>query len=132
MKKEKIESKDEIVEFDPSQKPTKSTQEKINAIQDVQTFSKKQLNLVVNPKITLELDKLLVKFKEVTEAYFTYPTKVQLFETGCYFLKEHFTNKKEYHVAPKPFLKNISRKGKRRSSISIRVIQHNLRNLTDT
>ena len=29
--KEKIESKDEIVEFDPSQKPTKSTQEKINA-----------------------------------------------------------------------------------------------------
>lgn len=87
--------------------------DKINSVDEKDKNSKHALNLVVNKKLILKFEQLLGRFKKKTNAYFTYPSKVHLFETGCYFLRSLMTENNTYHTAPKAFIKHIGRKGKR-------------------
>ena len=114
-KKTKTEIKDETVSFNPF---VASTADKIKAIKtktDTEA-AKHSISLSVNEDLIIKFEELLNSFKGVTKAFFTYPSKVQLFETGCHFLKEHLSKKKQYKIAPEQFIKYIGRKGKRPSS----------------
>lgn len=114
-KKTKTEIKDETVSFNPL--AGSSTADKINAIKNTDIEpSKHSISLSVNENLILRFEELLNSFKGVTKAFFTYPSKVQLFETGCHFLKNHLSEKKQYKDAPEQFIKYIGRKGKRPSS----------------
>ena len=78
--------------------------------------TRQSINLVVNPNLIFQFEQILNKFKGKTEAYFSYPSKVQLFETGCIYLEKNFKEKGMYFDAPNKFVLFVSRKGKRPQS----------------
>lgn len=96
---------------------TRSVQGSIDRINETpdnqKLITKHSISLVVNEKLIFQLEDLTNKFKGKTKAYFTYPSKVQLFETGCLFVEHLYKDKNQYHIAPPDFIKHIGRKGRR-------------------
>lgn len=122
--------KEEVIDEETSGPPINPTLAKIQQINSPvkkelvveeivpvkESLNRQSINLVVNPKLIFQFEEILNKFKGATEAYFTYPSKVQLFETGCSFLEDNFKSRSIYSKAPANFVKFISRKGKRPQS----------------
>ena len=114
--------KEKVIDIETTPPPVNkvlSDIRKINEPVDVnegQDDIKQAVNLAVNKNLIIRFEELLNRFKGKTKAYFTYPSKVQLFETGCAFLKHRYTSNGIYHSAPANFKKFISRKGKRPKS----------------
>jgi hypothetical protein len=115
-KSNKLEVKDEEFTLHIATSEEQKNIDIINAPSSLKTNARHSMSLVVNQKLILEFEELLNKFKSKTKAYFTYSSKIQLFETGCLFLKEQMQSKGNYEEAPKDFIKYISRKGKRPTS----------------
>lgn len=115
-KTQKIEVQDEEFTLPVKRSAEQEHIDIINAPSSLKSNVKHSISLVVNQKLILEFEELLNNFKNKTKAYFTYSSKVQLFETGCLFLKEQMQSKGNYMEAPKDFIKYISRKGKRPTS----------------